>query len=99
MISQKIKGRFFMAAIFTTWQALYLAMLDIAVDFYGGHLQIAEYTMNTGTSTRQLKYRTETEFRAGLEYVKKQAQQEMSGLSVLTPAVGRTYAKNGGGRW
>lgn len=90
-----------MAVTFTTWQALYLTMLDVAAQFYGGQLSVAEYTINTGGSSRQLRYRTEKEFRDGLEYVRKQAQAEASGLSAtaVTPAVGRTYAKNTGGRW
>lgn len=74
-------------------------MLNVAADFYSGRMSIAEYTMNSGNSSRQLKYRTEAEFRTGLEYVRQQAQNELSGAAPLTPSVGRTYAKNGGGRW
>jgi hypothetical protein len=87
-----------MAVTFTTWQALYLTMLDAAAAFYGGQLTVAEYSINTGSSTRQLRYRTEAEFRTGLEYVHKQAQAEASGLSAtsFTPPTLRTYAKNGG---
>lgn len=87
-----------MAVTFKSWQALYLVMLDQAADFYGGKLTTAEYTVNTGGSSRQMRYRTEKEFRDGLEYVQQQAQLEASGLlaSVATPIYGRTYARNGG---
>lgn len=87
-----------MAVTFTTWQALYLAMLDVAASFYGGQLSVAEYTVNTGGASRQLRYRTEKEFRDGLEYVRKQAQAEAAGLSATSftaPSL-RTYARNGG---
>ena len=87
-----------MAVTFTTWQALYLTMLDAAAAFYGGQLTVAEYTINTGASSRQLRYRTEAEFRAGLEYVHKQAQAEAAGISAttFTAPTTRTYARNGG---
>lgn len=87
-----------MAVTFTTWQALYLAMLDVAAEFYGGKMQVAAYSINTGASTRQFTYRTEKEFRDGLDYIKKQAQAEASGVSstTFTPVFPRTYAKNGG---
>lgn len=85
-------------AAFTTWHALYLAMLNAAAEFYGGKIQVAEYDINTGSGSRRMKYRTEQEFREGLEYVKRQAQLEASGVSATTIAapVGRTYARNGG---
>lgn len=86
------------AATFTTWQALYLAMLDQAAAFYGGKLQVASYDYTNGGSTQRMQYRTEKEFRDGLEYVKKQAQLEASGITASTVAapVGRTYARNAG---
>lgn len=88
-----------MAAVtFTTWQALYLAMLDQAAAFYGGKLQVASYDYANGNSTQRMQYRTEKEFRDGLEYVKKQAQLEASGItaSTVSAPVGRTYARNAG---
>ncbi|MGE0919448.1 hypothetical protein [Trichlorobacter lovleyi] len=87
-----------MATIFTTWQALYLAMLDQAAAFYGGKLQVASYDYTNGGNTQRMQYRTEKEFQDGLEYVKKQAQLEASGISAtaIAPAVGRTYARNAG---
>jgi hypothetical protein len=89
-----------MAATFTTWQALYLVMLDSAAEFYSGQLSVAEYTVNSGSGSRHLRYRTEAEFRAGLEFVHKQAQAEASGLTATSfvAPVCRTYAKNSGGR-
>jgi len=45
-----------------------------------------------------MQYRTEKEFRDGLEYVKQQAQLEAAGISAttFTAPAGRTYARNGG---
>lgn len=83
---------------FTTWQALYLAMLDQAAAFYSGKMQVVSYNYNSGNSSQQLQYRTEKEFRDGLEFVKKQAQLEAAGVSAttFTAPVGRTFARNGG---
>lgn len=83
---------------FTTWQALYLAMLDQAAAFYSGKLQVASFSHNIGNAPQQLQYRTESDFRAGLEYVKQQAQLEAAGVTATTfsAPVGRTYARNGG---
>lgn len=85
-----------MAAVFTTWQALYLAMLNQAAEFYGGQLNHVEYEVNTGGGSKRVRYRTEAEFRAGLEYVQKQAQAEAAGLNAIAAPAGRTYAKQGG---
>jgi len=84
-----------MAATFTTWAALYTVMLNTLADFAAGSkFAVAGYTITTGGNTRQLSYRTFEEFQKGLEYVKLMADRE-SGA-----AVGRTYAKQGGGgRW
>lgn len=85
---------------FTTWAALYAEMLNAAARFFSGQMGAAEYEINTGGSSRKLKYRTVDEFKAGLAFVREMAQLEAAGGTEIKPAVGRTYAKNGGGgRW
>lgn len=84
------------ATVFTTWSALYTAMLDAMADFAAKRMQIAEYEINSGGINRRFKYRSFDELQKGLEFVKRMADQE----NPATAAVGRTYAKQGGGgRW
>jgi len=85
---------------FTTWSALYTAMLDAAARFFSGQMSAVEYEIQTGASLRKMKYRSVDEFKAGLEFVREMAALEASGGAGIQPAVNRTYAKNGGGgRW
>lgn len=85
---------------FTTWATLYAAMLDSAAQFFSGQMGAAEYEINTGGTSRRMKYRTVEEFKAGLEFVRQMAELEAAGATAVQPAVGRTYAKQGGGgRW
>lgn len=75
---------------FTTWTALYNEMLNQLAVFASGKMQVASYSV----SGRNLTYRTFEEFQKGLQFVKNMADSETK------TAVGRTYAKNGGGgRW
>jgi hypothetical protein len=85
------------ATSFTTWSALYTAMLNAAADFFTNKMGVAEYTLETsGGSRRTFKYRTVAEFKAGLEFVKSMADTE----STSSAPAGRTFAKQGGGgRW
>lgn len=72
---------------FTTWTALYQSALN---DLASGSWKVASY----GINGRTMQYRTFAEFKEFLEYTKTMAGTE-SGT-----AVGRTYAKQGGGgRW
>lgn len=66
-------------------------MKNALADFVAsGGFKGVSYSVNG----RSIQYRTIDEFKAGIEWVKTLAEQE-SGA-----AVGRTYAKNGGGgRW
>ena len=84
-----------MAATFTTWAALYTAMLNTLAKFAAGDkFAVVDYTVGSGGHTRHLAYRTFEEFERAIKFVKHMADQE-SGA-----AVGRTYAKQGGGgRW
>lgn len=76
--------------VFSTWSALYAAMLDQLADFVANRMQTVSYSLNTGSASRTLQYRNIADFRQGLELVKSMADLE-SGA-----AAGRTYAKQGG---
>jgi hypothetical protein len=69
-------------------------MLDALADFVANRMQIAEFELNTGTgTTRRYKYRTLAELKEGIAFAKSMVDDEGNS------APGRTYAKNGGGRW
>lgn len=78
---------------FTTWTDLYLAMQNALADFAANRLQVAEYEINTGGSVRRYKYRSFKELQEGLLFVRSMMDEEAG------TAPGRTYARNGGGRW
>jgi len=80
---------------FTTWQALYSAMLDRYVAFLSGRSFVVQnYSFSAGSQSQTFTYRSLDELKQGLDHVKALADQE-SGA-----AHGRTYAKQGGtGRW
>jgi len=73
---------------FTSWTALHQSLLDRLADFAGGKSFIAESaSVNTGSVSRDIKYRNIDELRQAIEYAATMAAYE-SGA-----AVGRTYAK------
>lgn len=73
-----------MAAQFTSWQDLYIAMLNALAEFViTGRFQVITY----GIAGRNMTYRSLEEFKEGLQWVKFMAEQEQG------KAVGRTYAK------
>lgn len=77
---------------FTTWSALYTAMLNSFANFAPG--RVASFNFNSGTISRTFQYRTFEEFKEGLQFVKSMMDIDSG------DAVGRTYAKQGGGgRW
>lgn len=80
------------AKVFTSWAALYISMQDALADFVANRMQVAEYDLVTGGSTRRYKYRSFRELQDGLVFVKRMADAE----NLTTAPVGRTYAKNGG---
>lgn len=71
---------------FTTWTALKQKMLN---DLAAGSTTLGEYDVD-GV---RMKYRSHEEWMRLFEMVEQKAAAE-SGA-----AAGRTYAKNGGGRW
>lgn len=80
-----------MATPFTTWAALYQAMLDRLADYAAGSSFITEeFSLDTGTNKRTFKFRSFDEFQQMIDFVRIQADAE-SGA-----AVHRTYAKQGG---
>ena len=79
-------------AVFSSWSALRERMLNEAADFLAGKSSIASYTIAVGGSTRQVTYRSITEFIAGLKFVEQMAREE------IQPPAGRTYATPGGWR-
>lgn len=80
------------AAVFTSWSALYVSMQNAMAEFVANRMQVAEYDIVTGGTTRRFKYRSFKELQDGLAYIKPLADAE----SVAEAPVGRTYAKNGG---
>ncbi|KKU25400.1 MAG: hypothetical protein UX37_C0024G0011, partial [Microgenomates group bacterium GW2011_GWA2_46_16] len=77
---------------FTTWSALYTAMLNSLANFAPG--RVASFNFNSGASSKSFQYRTIQEFKEGLHFVKTMMDIESG------EAVSRTYAKQGGGdRW
>lgn len=80
---------------FTTYEALLSAMLDAYADYVAsGNFHVAKFSVDTGGSSRSYEYRDPDALLAAIERIKPLAQEEAA------PAVGRTYAKQGGtGRW
>jgi hypothetical protein len=81
------------AVVFTTWTDLHVALLNAYADFIANRIQLTEFTLNTGSTTRTFKYQDPDKLLNAIKEVKTLADME-SGA-----AVGRTYAANGGGRW
>lgn len=79
-----------MATVFTSWRVLRDQMRDEAADFLAGKAGIASYTIAVGGSTRQVTYRSISEFLEALKFVEQMAAEEMQ------PPAGRTYAAVGG---
>jgi len=79
--------------VFTTWSALYTALLNAYADFVANRIQTAQYQINTGTTVRSFTFQDPDKILKAIKEVKPLADME-SGA-----AVGRTFAKNGGGRW
>ncbi|MCL4873850.1 hypothetical protein KJ039_07205 [bacterium] len=79
------------ATPFTTWTALYQAMLNALADAVAsGAFKAVSYSING----KQVQYRSIDDLRKGIEWAKSMADYETGS------AHGRTYAKNGGGgRW
>jgi hypothetical protein len=70
-------------SVFTTWSAVYTAMLD---KLASGDCIIG----SVGTGTKSITYKSNTEFLKMLEFVEGKANVETGA------AVTRTYAKQGG---
>ena len=79
--------------VFTTWAALYSALLNSYADFVANRMQTASYEINTGITTRKFTFQDPDKILKAIREIKPLADIE-SGA-----AVGRTYARNGGGRW
>jgi hypothetical protein len=73
-----------MATEFTTWTALYKAMLD---QIASGSLTVKSHALNTGTTIRNIEYQSLDDIRSNLEWVKLMADTEAGAWS---PRV-RTY--------
>lgn len=68
-------------------------MLDALADFAANRMQIAEFEINSGGMHRRYKYRSVSELRDGIAFAKTMMDDESGNVP------GRTYARNGGGRW
>ena len=93
-------ARFFfreiMATPFTTWAALYAALLDIYNDYLtSGNITTESLSYSSGASSRDIKFRTIGELERAMANAKAEAEKEAN----PTVAYGRTFGKNGGGRW
>lgn len=76
---------------FTTWSALYQALLDAYADFVANRIQYVEYQISPASgSTRQFKFQDPDKLLKAIQDIRPLADAE-SGA-----AVGRTYARNGG---
>ena len=88
-----------MATPFTTWAALYKALLDVYNDFLSsGQITTRSLSFNSGSTSRDIQLNTAEDIRKELAYVKGQADTEAADTSGVP--IGRSYAKQGGGgRW
>lgn len=85
-----------MATPFTTWAALYAALLNIYNDYLvSGQITVESLSHNSGIISRDIKFRTIDELKKEMAYAKSEMEKEAN------PGVGygRTFGKNVGGRW
>jgi len=80
-----------MATPFTSWSALYAALLDRYTDaLLTGGFETVKASIDTGSGSRSVEYRSLADLEAALERIRQKVDAE-SGAACL-----RVYAKNGG---